>query len=44
MIAGNVYELLKDQLIGLSDRAEWCFGIMSTPAIAIDGVGVASQG
>ena len=44
MIAGNVYELLKDQLIGLSDRAEWYFGIMSTPAIAIDGVGVVSQG
>jgi len=44
MIAGNVYELLKDQLIGLSDRAEWHFGIMKTPAIAIDGVGVVSQG
>jgi len=44
MIAGNAYELLKDQLIGLSDRAEWYFGIMSTPAIAIDGVGVVSQG
>ncbi len=44
MIAGNVYELLKDQLIGLSDRAEWHFGIIKTPAIAIDGVGVVSQG
>ena len=44
MIAGNVYELLKDQLIGLSDRAEWVFGILNTPAIAIDGVGVTSQG
>jgi PmbA protein len=44
MIAGNVYELMKDQLIGLSDRAEWYFGLMSTPAIAIDGVGVVSQG
>jgi PmbA protein len=44
MIAGNAYELLKDQLIGLSDRAEWYFGLMSTPAIAIDDVGVVSQG
>jgi PmbA protein len=43
MIAGNVYELLKDQLIGLSDRPEWVFGILNTPAIAVDGVGVTSQ-
>lgn len=44
MIAGNVYELLKDQLIGLSDRPEWVFGMLNTPAIAVDGVGVVSQG
>ena len=44
MIAGNVYELLKHQLIGLSDRAEWVFGLLHTPAIAVDGVGVTSQG
>ena len=44
MIAGNAYELLKNQLIGLSDRPEWVFGILNTPAIAIDGVGVTSQG
>ena len=44
MIAGNVYELLKDQLIALGDSAKWFFGIMKTPAIAVDGVGVASQG
>jgi len=44
MIAGNVYELLKGQLIGLSDQAEWVFGILNTPAIAVDGVGVVSQG
>jgi PmbA protein len=44
MIAGNVYELLRDQLIGLSDRADWVLGIAKTPAIAIDGVGVVSQG
>jgi PmbA protein len=44
MIAGNIYDLLSDQLIGLSDRAEWVYGMLHTPAIAIDGVGVASQG
>jgi len=44
MIAGNVYELLKDQVIGLSDRPEWVFGMLNTPAIAVDGVGVTSQG
>ena len=44
MIAGNAYELLKDNLIGLSDRPEWVFGFLSTPAIAVDGVGVTSQG
>jgi PmbA protein len=44
MIAGNVYELLRDQLIGLGDRAEWVFGLLHTPAIAVDGVGVTSQG
>jgi hypothetical protein len=35
---------LKHQLIGLSDRAEWVFGLLHTPAIAVDGVGVTSQG
>jgi PmbA protein len=44
MIAGNVYDLLRDQLIALSDRAEWYNGILHAPAIAVDGVGVASQG
>ena len=44
MIAGNIHDLLKDQLIALSDRAEWYNGILYAPAIAVDGVGVASQG
>jgi PmbA protein len=44
MIAGNVYELLKDQLVALSDQAEWVYGMLQAPAIALDGVGVASQG
>ncbi len=43
MIAGNVYDLLKDKLIALSDRPEWVFGFVHTPAIALDGVSVASK-
>jgi PmbA protein len=43
MIAGNAYDLLKDQLIALSDRAEWFFGRLHAPAIVVDGVGVASK-
>ncbi len=43
MIAGNVYDLLKDRLIALSDRPEWVFGFVYTPAIALDGVSVASK-
>jgi PmbA protein len=43
MIAGNVYELLKDNVLALSDRPEWVFGILNTPAIAIDAVSVASK-
>lgn len=43
MIAGNIYELLKDNLLALSDRPEWVFGIVNTPAIAIDAVSVASK-
>jgi PmbA protein len=44
MIAGNAYELLKENLLALSDRPQWVFGVVNTPAIAIDGVGVASKG
>lgn len=43
MIAGNVYDLLKDRLIALSDYPEWVSGILYTPAIAVDGVSVASK-
>ncbi len=43
MIAGNVYDLLKDKLIALSDRPEWVFGFVHVPAIAVDGVSVASK-
>jgi PmbA protein len=44
MIAGNVYELLKDQLVALSDRPDWVFGLLYVPAIAVQGVSVASKG
>jgi PmbA protein len=44
MIAGNVYDLLKGKLIGLSDQAEWAYGVLYSPAIAVDGVSVVSKG
>jgi PmbA protein len=40
MIAGNVYELMKDNVLAFSDRPEWVFGTLKTPAIAIDGISV----
>ncbi len=43
MIAGNVYELLKDKVRAISDRAEWVYGILRTPAICIDGLSVVSR-
>lgn len=43
MIAGNVYDLLKDELIALSDRPEWVFGFVHAPAIVVGGVSVASK-
>jgi len=43
MIAGNVYELLRERLIGLSDRPEWVYGVLRAPALALDGVSVASN-
>jgi PmbA protein len=44
MIAGNAYELLKERLLALGDQAEWVHGSLLVPAVAVDGVGVASQG
>lgn len=40
MIAGNAYELLRDHLLALGDRPEQVYGLLSTPAIAIDAVSV----
>lgn len=44
MIAGNIYELLKDKVRAISDRAEWVYGILKAPAICIDGLSVVSRG
>ncbi len=40
MIAGNVYSLLKDHLIGLGDERQWVFGMLHTSVIAVDGVNI----
>ncbi len=42
MIAGNVYEILKDHLIGLGRETEFVHGSLSTPMIAVDQVNVVS--
>lgn len=44
MIAGNVYELLEDGLIGLGSEAEWVGGSLKVPPIAVDGVNVVGEG
>lgn len=41
MIAGNVYELLKDHLIAIADQPTQVYGWLQVPAIALDGVSVA---
>jgi hypothetical protein len=41
---GEEYQCEKDRPTGMSDRGERVFGILHTPAIALDGVGVVSQG
>lgn len=43
MVAGNVYELLKDNLIALGNRSRWVYGAFRVPAIAVQGVGIAGQ-
>lgn len=44
MIAGNVYDVLRNRLIALSNQPEWVYGLLYVPAIAVDGISVASQG
>ena len=43
MIAGNVYELLKDHLIELGSEPEWVYGLLKSPPLLIDGVSVVSR-
>jgi PmbA protein len=43
MVAGNIYDLLKNRQVVLSDRAEWVYGLLHVPAIAIEGVDVISK-
>lgn len=43
MISGNVYKVL-DQVEAVSDRAEWVFGSMRSPALRCRGVEVSSKG
>jgi PmbA protein len=44
MVAGNVYDLLKERLIALSDEPRWVYGLLQVPAVAIDSVSVVSKG
>ncbi len=43
MIAGNSYELLKDNLIALGNSPTWALGAVNTPLIAVNGVSVIGQ-
>ena len=43
MIAGNSYNLLKNNLIVLGNNPMWALGAVNTPAIAVGGVSVIGQ-
>lgn len=43
MLAGNSYDLLNDHLIGLGDKAEWVYGKVLCPAIAVNNVSVTAK-
>ncbi len=43
MLAGNCYELLSDQLMGLGDTAAWVYGKLLSPAIAVNNVNVTAK-
>ena len=43
MIAGNIYELLKDHLIELGSEPEWVYGLFKAPPILVDGVSVVGR-
>lgn len=42
MIAGNVYELLRDNLLALANDPRWLLGWVYVPSIVLDGVSVTS--
>ncbi len=44
MIAGNVYALLGDGLIGLSNTRRWVHGGLYVPTVVVDGVSVVGRG
>ncbi|MBN1661314.1 MAG: TldD/PmbA family protein [Anaerolineae bacterium] len=44
MIAGNVYDLLRDQLVAVGNRPEWVYGMLYAPALLFDGVSVVAKG
>lgn len=43
MLAGNSYDLLREHLIGLGTEAEWVYGKLHSPAIAVNHVNVAAK-
>ncbi|MBN1812538.1 MAG: TldD/PmbA family protein [Anaerolineae bacterium] len=43
MIAGNVYDLLRDQLLAVGSRQEWVYGMLYAPALLFDGVSVVAK-
>jgi PmbA protein len=43
MIAGNIYDLLKDRLIELGSKPEWVYGLFKAPPILVDGVSVVGR-
>ncbi len=43
MIAGNAYEVLKENLVAVGAEAEWCHGIYKSPPLLVEGVSVVSR-
>ncbi|MCK5828178.1 TldD/PmbA family protein, partial [Candidatus Bipolaricaulota bacterium] len=43
MLAGNSYDLLREHLIGLGHEADWVYGQLHCPAIAVNHVNVAAK-
>ena len=43
MIAGNVYQVLKDGLVAIGGEPEWVYGLAHVPPILVEGVSVVSR-